>query len=185
MNDSEIIELFWQRAEDALTVCEQEFSNYCRRIIHNILENNADTEECLNDTWLKAWNAIPPAKPTRLKAFLGKISRNLALDRYEKAHAQKRGSGAIEIALEELAELGEIQAIRTEGMDEGEITEVINGFLRAEPIENADIFVKRYWYLQSIKSISKEYGYSESKVKSLLLRMRKRLKNILESEDLM
>ena len=120
---------------------------------------------------------IPPAKPLRLKSFLAKIIRNLALDRYEAAHSQKRGGGSIEIALEELAEIP-----APEKADDGELTKAINDFLRSEPSSNSDIFVKRYWYLQSVKEIAAEYGYSESKTASLLFRMRERLKQNLESE---
>jgi RNA polymerase sigma-70 factor (ECF subfamily) len=160
-------------------VCGQKYGNYCYSIAQNILGNRSDAEECVNETWFKAWNAIPPSKPTHFKAFLGKIVRNLALDYYEAAHTQKRGGG---VALLPLEELGDIQAPSS---DEGEITQVINAFLRDEPTEDADIFVKRYWYMQSVKDIAEEYGYSESKVKSRLLRMRKRLKKMLESECLM
>ncbi|MDR0197783.1 MAG: sigma-70 family RNA polymerase sigma factor [Oscillospiraceae bacterium] len=179
MDDSEIIELFRRRSEDALTECGNRFGTYCRTIANNILGNVSDADECVNETWFKAWNAIPPAKPERLKAFLGKITRNIALDRYESARAKKRGGGMVEIALEELADIPAPES------DEGEITAVINAFLRSEPAENADIFVKRYWYLRSVKAIAAEYGYNENKVTSLLLRMRGRLKQKLESEGLM
>ena len=149
-------------------------------IARNILNNDSDADECVNDTWFHAWNAIPPAKPSRLKSFLAKIIRNLALDRYEAAHAQKRGGGNIEIALEELAEIP-----APEKADDSELTKAINNFLRSEPSSNGDIFVKRYWYLQSVKEIAAEYGYSESKTASLLFRMRERLKQNLESEGFM
>jgi RNA polymerase sigma-70 factor (ECF subfamily) len=179
MDDKDIIELFWQRSEDALTQCGNKFGRYCQAVAHNILNNDRDAEECVSDTWLRAWNAIPPARPAQLKAFLAKITRNLALDRYEAAHTQKRGGGAVEIALEELAD------IPAPAVEEGEITKVINDFLHAELRENADIFVKRYWYLKSLKEIAAEYGYSESKTASLLSRMRGRLKERLEEEGLM
>jgi RNA polymerase sigma-70 factor (ECF subfamily) len=149
-------------------------------IANNILHNDGDAEECFNDTLFRAWNSIPPAKPSLLKAFLGKIARNLALDRYEAARSQKRGGGSMEIALEELADIP-----ARENADDGELTQAIDSFLCAEPTENADIFLKRYWYLQSVKEITAEYGYSESKVASLLFRMRGRLKQKLESEGLM
>ena len=178
MDDNEIIELFWQRSENALTECGQKYGGYCRIVARNIMGNDGDADECVNDTWLRAWNAIPPAKPSKLKAFLAKITRNLALDRYEAAHSEKRGGGNIEIALDELADIPAPEA-ETE-----EITEAINEFLRSEPPENADIFVKRYWELQSIKEIADEYGYSENKITSMLFRMRKRLKQNLESEGL-
>ena len=177
MDDNMIVDLYWQRSEDALTVCADRFGAYCRKIAINVLKSSEDADECVNETWLKAWNAIPPAKPVFLRAFLGKITRNTAINRYNAAHTQKRG-GMIEVALEEL---GEIPAPKT---DDGEITRVINAFLRAEREHNADIFIKRYWYLQSIKAIAAEYGWSESKVTSLLFRMRGRLKSKLESEGI-
>ena len=180
MDDNGIIELFWQRSEDALTECVKKFGNYCMTIARNILGNDNDADECVNDTWLRAWNAIPPARPSRLIAFLGKITRNLALNRYEAAHAQKRGGGNIELALDELADIPV-----PENTDGEEITKTIDAFLRAEPVDNADIFLKRYWYLHGVKEIASEYGYSESKIASLLFRMRGRLRQKLESEGLM
>jgi len=179
MDDNAIIEMFWRRSEDALAVAGSKFGAYCRRIAENILHSREDADECVNETWLKAWNAIPPAKPAILRAFLGKITRNIALNRYEASHSQKRG-GEVEIAIDELAD---IPAPQTE--DDGEITRVINDFLYAEPSQNADIFVKRYWHLKSVKDIAAEYGCSENKVTSLLFRMRGRLKTKLESEGLM
>jgi len=180
MEDNRIIELFWQRSEDALVECGRKFGRYCRTIARNILGSDGDAEECVNDTWLRAWNAIPPARPSRLKVFLGKITRNISLNRYEAARSQKRGGGNVEIALEELADIP-----MPENTDGEEITKTIDTFLRSESPENADIFLKRYWFLKSIREIADEYRYSESKITSLLLRMRGRLKQKLESEGLM
>ena len=179
MDDTAIIELFWQRSEDALAECKAKFGGYCRTVACNILHNSDDADECLNDTLLRAWNAIPPARPSLLKAFLAKITRNLALDRFEAARTQKRGGGNVEVALEELADIPV-----PDKTDDGELTQAINTFLRTEPPENADIFLKRYWHLYSISAISSEYGYSESKITSLLFRMRGRLKLKLESEGI-
>jgi RNA polymerase sigma-70 factor (ECF subfamily) len=178
MDDNAIIDLFWRRSEDALTECQSRYGTYCRTIAKRILASEHDADECVNDTWLRAWNAIPPSRPNRLSAFLGKITRNLALDRYESAHAEKRGGGVVEIALEELGELTNITA------NEGEITSVINAFLRNEKPEHANIFVKRYWHLREIRDIADEYNHSESKITSLLFRMRTRLKRRLENEGL-
>jgi len=180
MVDTEIIDLFWQRSEDALTECGKKFGAYCKTIARNILGNDADADECVNDTWLRAWNAIPPARPSRLLAYLGKITRNLSLNRFEAARTQKRGGGNVEIALEELEDIP-----MPENSDGAEITETIDSFLRSELPENSDIFLKRYWYLRSVKEIADEYGYKENKVISLLFRMRGRLKQRLESEGLM
>jgi len=179
MDDNEIIELFWRRSEDALTECGNKYGGYCKTVARNITGSESDADECVNDTWLRTWNAIPPAKPSKLKAFLAKITRNLALDRYEAAHSKKRGGGNIEAALDELADIPAPEA------ETGEITKAINDFLRSGSAENADIFIKRYWELQSVKEIAAEYGYSENKITSLLFRMRKRLKQNLESEGLM
>lgn len=180
MDDQEIVDLFWQRSEEALGACRQRYGKYCQAIAENILRSREDAGECVNETWLRAWEAIPPARPTRLKAYLGRICRNLALDRYAAGRAQKRGGGKVEIALEELAEIP-----MPERSAEGEITRLINSFLRLEPPESADIFIKRYWYLMGDKEIAAECGYSKSKVASILYRMRQRLKFRLESEGLM
>jgi len=180
MDDKGIVELFWQRSEDALTECKIKYGGYCRTIAKNILHDSGYADECVNDTLLRVWNAIPPEKPSRLKAFLAKITRNLALDRYEAAHTQKRGGGRVAIALEELADIPS-----PEKTGSGEITKAINDFLHSEPHENTDIFLKRYWYFCSIREIADEYGYSESKVISILFRMRGRLKEKLESEGLL
>jgi len=179
VNDNEIVELFWQRSEDALTECANIFGRYCRKIANNILGNDEDTEECVNEAWYRAWNAIPPARPTMLKSFLGKIIRNISLNRYTAAHSQKRGNGIIDIALDELAD------IYTPEVDKGEITRSINELLYSEPRENADIFIKRYWYFQSVQQIAAKYDYSENKVALLLFRMRGRLRKKLESEGLL
>ncbi|MDR0381331.1 MAG: sigma-70 family RNA polymerase sigma factor [Oscillospiraceae bacterium] len=128
MDDKTIIALFRQRSEDALAEVSKKFGGYCRRIAVNILRNREDADECVNETWFRAWNAIPPACPAKLTAFLGRITRNLALDRYEASHAQKRGGGEVALALEELADLA-----APEQADEGEITRAINAFLRKEP----------------------------------------------------
>ena len=180
MDDDGIVELFWRRSEDALAECKTKFGGYCRMIAKNILHSDADADECVNDALFRAWNAIPPAKPSKLRAFLGKITRNLALDRFEAARSQKRGGGNAQIALEELADIP-----APERADDGELTRAINAFLRFEPSENAAVFLKRYWYLQSAKEIAAECGYSESKIASLLFRMRGRLKQKLESEGLL
>jgi RNA polymerase sigma-70 factor (ECF subfamily) len=171
--------MFWRRSEDALTVAAGRFGAYCRRIAENILRSREDADECVNETWLKAWNAIPPAKPSVLRAFLGKITRNIALDRYNASRSQRRGGGEVELALDEL---GEIPAPHA---GDSEITAAINGFLRDESPQNADIFVKRYWYVRSVKEIAAEYGFSENEVTSTLFRMRGRLRAKLESEGLM
>ncbi len=179
MDERTIVDLFWQRSEDALTQCARRYGAYCLTVTYNILRSRPDAEECVNETWLRAWQSIPPARPRSLKTYLGRISRNLALDRYEKSRAQKRGGGEIDVALEELT----LVAAPESASDE-EIAHIISSFLCRESTEHADIFVKRYWYLMTVKEISRQYGYSVSKTASILFRMRRRLKSNLESEGL-
>lgn len=179
MEDNAIIDLFWRRSEEALAAVSAKYSNYCLRIAGNILHNDEDAEECVSETWFKAWGAIPPARPDRLAAFLGRITRNIALNRYEAISSQKRGGGEIALSLDELHDIA-----TPETAGEGEITRVINTFLHSQPPGHSDVFLKRYWYLCSIKSIAAEYGCSESRIASMLLRMRQKLKKVLESEAL-
>ncbi len=179
MEDSAIIELFRQRSEDALAEAAAKYNRYCLKIAVNILRNDEDARECVSETWFRAWRAIPPACPDRLDAFRDRITRNIALNRYEAMRTRKRGGGEVELSLDELHDIA-----APETAPEGEITRVINTFLRSGPAEYSDIFLKRYWYLCSIKSIAAEYGCSESRIASLLLRMRKKLRKKLEREAL-
>jgi RNA polymerase sigma-70 factor (ECF subfamily) len=180
MEDHQILDLFFERSQEAIEQCSSRFGRYCYAIANRILQNDGDSQECVNDTWLRAWNAIPPARPDRLIAFLGKITRNIALDRYEAARTIKRGGGVVHVALDELNDLAS-----PVNSAQGEITDVINSFLRDETTEKADIFVKRYWYLRSVEEIAAEYGYGYTKVTSILFRMRAKLKERLEKEGLL
>ena len=150
MNDHEIIGLYWSRSESAIAATAEKYGNYCHAIAYNILHSSDDAEECANDTYLSAWNTIPPQRPNRLSIYLGKITRNLALNRYKRCTAQKRG----------------------------------HGFLYAKPRRNRNIFVRRYWHLHAIRDIADAYGMSESKVASLLFRMRNELRIFLEKEGI-
>lgn len=181
MDDLQIIELFWQRSEKALTATKKKYGSYCRTIAYRILRSAEDTEECLNDTYLRLWNSIPPRRPQKLSAYLAKITRNLALDRVEKRSAAKRGGGEVPLALEELAE-----CIPGGGdpVEERELKDALERFLRALPAETRRIFMKRYWHLYSVKAIAKEDGLGESKVKMILLRTRSQLKEFLEKEGI-
>lgn len=183
MCDEEIVELYWSRDENAIRETERKYGAYCKKIAWNILCNHEDSEECANDTWLNAWNAMPPRRPSFLRAFLGKITRNLALHVYEKQRAEKRGGpeGQLPLALEELAE-----CLPAPGAGEREtavvLTELLDRFLRESKPAERKIFVSRYWYFLSVKEIAKAYGMGESKVKMTLLRSRERLKGLLEEE---
>ena len=182
MDDSRIIELYWERSENAINETAKKYSKYCRYISYNILHNNEDVEECVNDTYLRTWNAIPPKNPNCLATFLGKITRNLSLDKYKQYTAEKRGSGQTELALSELEDCIPARSDVEQVIDEQILVKAINGFLEALPKIKRIIFVRRYWYLSSIKEIAGEYGMGENKAKSMLFRTRNELKKYVEKE---
>ena len=182
MNDNEIIALFFARQEKAISATADKYGNYCHAIAYNILFNNSDAEECVNDTYLNAWNSIPPQKPDNLAAYLGKITRNLALNRWKRNSVAKRGSGQVEIALSELENCIPDNAGVEQAVEDAVIVSVINRFLYADSPKNRNIFIRRYWYLCTIREIADSYEMSESNVKVLLFRMRSELKKQLEKE---
>lgn len=184
LHDEEIITLYWQRSERAIAATNEKYGKYCGYIAQNILQNANDAEECVNDTWLRAWNAMPPKRPNRLATFLGKITRNLALNRYEKEHAKKRGGNNVELLL---TELEDCIPDASGGMDVAEdfiVRDAMNRFLAALPAENRKLFVRRYWYFRTIREIAADCGMGESKVKMTLLRTRGELKQFLEKEGI-
>jgi len=180
MNDSEIVELYWERSENAIAETSKKYSRYCYYISYNILHNNEDANECVNDTYLRAWNAIPPRRPDCLSSFLGKITRNLSLDRYKQYAAEKRGLGQTELVLSELEDCISGTSDIEQRIDEMVLVENINKFLVALPKINRIVFVRRYWYLSTTKEIAEQYKMSESKVKSMLFRTRNELKKHFE-----
>ncbi len=184
MDDQEIIGLYWSRSEQALSATEEKYGGYCYAIAYRILENQEDAEECVNDAYLNAWNAIPPHRPQSLPAFLGKIARNAALNRYKRDTARKRGQGQVELALSELEECVPAVVSIEQGAEDREVTESLEKFLRAQPAQKRKLFLRRYWYLSSIRELTEEFGMSEAKVKSLLFRMRKDWKRCLEKEGI-
>lgn len=182
MEDHAIIDLYWSRSERAIAETHQKYGAYCRAIAFHILEDHGDSEECVNDTWLRAWNTMPPQRPERLSVFLGKITRNLALDRWKHRRAEKRGKGQVPLALEELGECTPA-AHRTEAVIERLVlTDLLNAFLGELKPEARKLFVGRYWYLRPVGELAKEYGLSQSKVKMSLLRTREKLRQRLEQE---
>lgn len=182
MEDREIIDLYWKRSESAIHESDKKYGKYCYYIAHNILKNNEDSEECVNDTYTKAWNSIPPNKPQKLSVFLGKITRNLALDILEKNSAKKRGGNISSLVLDELQECIPSPDSTENEVDASELTENLNSFLKTLSSENRKIFLQRYWYLMPIKEIAKENAFTESKVKMSLMRTRENLKIFLEKE---
>ena len=184
MDDSRIVDLYWMRNERAITETESKYGKYCYAIAYNILCNHEDAEECVNDTWLNAWKSIPPQRPNRLSTYLGKITRNLSLDRWKLLTAQKRGRGQVELVLSELAGCVPAQTDMEQITDEMVLVNAIETFLRAQPRTERNIFVGRYWYLHSIRDLAGAYRISESKVASLLYRMRNKLRLHLEKEEI-
>ena len=184
MEDNQIIRLYCERSEEAIRQTAAKYGNYCHTIAYNILHNLEDSEECVNDTYWKAWGIIPPRRPKRLAAFLGKITRNLSLDRYRRYTAEKRGSGEVDVALEELGECLSSEESMEAHADEMVLTEILNRFLESLSAEQRKIFMRRYWYVSSVKEIAEDYGITESKVKMSLLRSRNQLKAALEKEGI-
>lgn len=185
MDDGKIIDLYWQRSEAAITETESKYGRYCNYIACNILHNAEDAEECVNDTYLRAWGAMPPKRPERLSAFLGKITRNLSLNKYEKYTAEKRGCGQVPLVLEELHGCIPSADNVEQAIEDEALAAVFNRFLGDLPFEVRRIFMRRYWYFSPIKEIAADYGIGESKVKMTLLRARNELKQILEKEGIM
>lgn len=184
MEDKQIIELFWQRSESAIAAAAEKYGSYCSKIAENILNRKEDAEECVNDTWMSAWESIPPDSPNCLGAYLGRITRNLSLNRAKYYAAEKRGGGQRELVLSELEGcLPAANSIEQE-MDEHFLKEAVERYLYSLPAQRRNIFIRRYWYMMSVKEIAKTYGMSESKTASLLFRMRKELKSYLEKEGI-
>ena len=183
MDDSQIIELYFQRKEQAISQTAAKFGGYCMKIASNILRDRRDAEEAVSDAWMDAWARIPPTRPESLWAFLGTLTRRRALDRYDSISAQKRGGGQVELALEELAECASPQDVQAQA-EASELAERIGAFLRTIPSTDRRVFVCRYWYLDPIEDIAKQFGFTKSKVKSMLHRTRKKLRTYLEKEGI-
>lgn len=184
MKDHEIIDLYWKREETAISATAEKYGKYCHAISYNILKNHEDAEECVNDTYLGAWKSMPPKRPERFSTYLGKITRNLALNRFKQYTAEKRGMGQTEAVLSELEDCIPSGSDVEQAMDEMILAESINRFLREQPEQKRNIFIRRYWYLYPIQDIAANYGISESKTASLLFRMRSKLKAHLEKEGI-
>ena len=184
MEDSHIIALYWQRDEAALTLTRTKYGAYCFAIALQILHSREDAAECENDTYLRAWGAMPPDRPAGLRAYLGAITRRLSLDRWRQSRAKRRGEGQVALSLEELSEC--IPAAQTvpEAVEQAEIAAILSDFLRSLPPATGDIFLRRYWYFDSVAQIARRYGFSESKVKMTLKRTRDSLRARLEKEGI-
>lgn len=184
MEDHQIIELYFQRSEQAIAETSDKYGRYCQTIANHVLGNPEDAEECVNDTWLHTWNAIPPTRPGCLRAFLGKITRNLSINRFLARNAAKRGGGETAAALDELAECAAAGETVESAIDERELGRAISRFLETLPEKKRVIFVRRYWYLCPVAEIASSLGEGESMVKMSLSRMRRKLRDYLAKEGI-
>ncbi|MCU6708098.1 sigma-70 family RNA polymerase sigma factor [Paenibacillus sp. J5C_2022] len=181
MKDRAIVHLYLQRSQQALVETKNKYGAYCKAIARNILSNYSDIEECENDTYLAAWNAIPPNMPRKFSVFLGRITRNIALDKHGYNTAKKR-TRQFEVILSELEGcIASPDTVETE-YEAGEIANLINQFLYAIDEQARNLFIRRYWYSDSIESIARMFRMSSSKVKSILFRTRNKLKDHLHKE---
>lgn len=184
LEDKTIIDLYWARNRDAIVESENKYGSWCRTLSVRILGSLEDAEECVNDTWLRAWNAMPPNRPARLSLFLGKITRNLSLDRLKSRSREKRGGGTGEVALEELQEMLSGGQSPQEVLEDREIIQSLNRWLRSLTQEKRAVFLLRYWQMESVMAIARRLGVSESKITSQLHRLRKNLRIYLEKEGI-
>ena len=184
MKDSEIVNLYWERSEQAVEETEKKYGRYCHRIAYNILENTEDSEECVNDTWLSAWNAMPDKRPERLSPFLGKITRNFALKKIVRGNAKKRGGGEALLALEELDDCIASGYDLEREVENRELGSAIDRFVGQLPEREQLVFVCRYWYLAGEREIAEKLGLTRSGVNSMLKRTRNKLKTYLIKEGL-
>lgn len=185
MEDQEIVELYWRRSENAISETAAKYGGYCYSIAYNILKNNEDSEESVSDTYIAAWNAIPPRRPSILSTFLGKITRRIAIDRWRSRNRVKRGGGEIDLALEELEDcIADSQTVE-KAFERKQLSSLFNRFLEELPEVERNVFLCRYWYVDSVSDIANHFGFSGSKVTSMLHRTRKKLRAVLEREDLL
>ena len=181
MQDGQIVELYFARKEEAIAATSAKYNSYCMQIAMNILHNREDSEECVNDTYLAAWNSIPPQRPEKLAAYLGRLTRNLSLNRYKSMNAARRGGGELALSLTELDECIADSSAEHNAEDTGKL---ISEFLYTQQKETRQVFVRRYFYNDSIADIADRFGMSDSKVKSMLHRTRLALKAYLEEHDI-
>ena len=185
MTDRQIVELYLQRSETALAETERTYTDYCKSIAMRFLRSAEDTEEVLNDTWLAAWNTIPPQEPENLRTYLARLTRNISLNRVRDKMAQKRGALEVPVVLDEIQEWLAADNTVEQEISERALTDSINAFLQCLSETERNIFVRRYWYFRPISEIAAYHGFSESKVKSMLFRIRKKLYAKLKKEELL
>lgn len=179
MDDNGIIRMYWDRNDQAIIATSEKYGHYCKTIARNILDTEEDAEECVNDTYLNAWNSMPTHWPEYLAAFLGKITRNLSFNKYKHDHTEKRGRNEITLVLDELTDCVSDADHIEQIIDRQELVKTINLFVRGLPTVKRNIFVRRYWYADSVSGIAKDYGMLQGTVSKTLERTRKQLKTYL------
>lgn len=184
MEDTAIIDLYWRRSEDAIRETVAKYGAYCRSIARGILSNPQDEEECVNDTWVRAWNAMPDNRPNCLRLFLGTLTRRLACDAMRSRTARKRGGGVYVEALEELGECVPSVPGADQLVEDRELEEILSRFLHTLPERDCNVFLRRYWYAESLEEIAARYGLKQNTVKTSLYRSREKLRKYLEKEGI-
>lgn len=185
MEDSQIVGLYWDRDENAITQTQRKYESYLSQIAYNILADREDTQESVNDTYLAAWNSMPPHKPDILSTYLGKLTRRISIDLFRKKTSQKRGAGEYSLSLEELGECVTGGDATEEAVEAKLLAEAIANYLQAQSQETRHVFIGRYYYMDPVKEIARYCRISESKVKILLYRARQGLRIHLEKEGFM
>ena len=185
MEDSAIVDLYFLRSEAAIVETDRKYGKYCFTIAQNILANREDSEESVSDTYLAAWKSIPPRRPGVLATYLGKITRRIAIDRWRAKCASKRGGGEVIFALEELEDCIPDRCSLEETVARKELSCCINRFLDGLPQQERNVFLLRYWYLHPVADIAERFGWTQSKVTSMLHRLRGKLHKQLAKEGLL
>lgn len=183
MEDREIVQLYWERDERAIGESEKKYGGLCRGVALRVLNSMEDSEECVSDTWLRSWNVIPPQRPNLLGAFLARITRNLALDRWRASHAAKRLGGETALALEELGDCVSGESLEDE-VARRELARVLNAFLRSLPERDRTLFLRRYWAFETLETLAKQEGMSVSALHRRLRRLRAALAECLKKEGI-
>lgn len=176
MDDKGIIQLYWDRDDRAIGITSEKYGRYCKAIAKNILNREEDAEECVNDTYLKAWNSMPTHWPEQLAPFLGRITRNLSFNKYKRDHAEKRGGREITLVLGELTDCVSDTDDTEQIVDREELSKAVNSFVRGLSAKKRNLFVRRYWYADPVSEIAKDHGMLPGTVSKILERTRKRLK---------
>ena len=185
MEDQSILDLYFQRSEQAIAETDRKYGGYCYSVAYNILSNREDSEESVSDAYLQAWNTIPPRRPNLFRAFLAKLTRHISIDRWRKRSSIKRGGGEIPLALDELLDCVSQSKSIEDALQRKQAAAALNRFLDGLPETERNVLLCRYWYLDSIASIAEKNGFTPGKVATMLCRTRKKLRICLEKEELL